>query len=215
MPRTRRKKTRLTEAEYRRRQIQEARRQARKRRRRYIYTAIAGFVGLLVIMSFVIPQVLRSSPGPGANLPGRAPEYMEPRPILEGEEHEPYTSTPPTSGPYYDDPAEWGIHDSELPDERVVRNLHLTGVVISYNLDDQEEIERLKAFVKKQPDYPCYLVLRPYGKIDPGKVAIAAWGRLDEMEGVDEGRLQKFIDAFRGNDRGGLLEKPACSPEGG
>jgi len=214
MPTARRKKTRLTDAEYRRRQAQEARRQARKRRRRYIYTGIAAFVAVLVIMSFVIPQMLQSTPNPEAGLPGYAPELMESPFIAEGEEHDPYTSTPPATGPHYDEPAEWGIYDTELPDERVLRNLQLTGVAINYNLDDQEEIDRLKALVGGQPDYPCYLILQPYSKIDPGKVALSAWARLDVMDGVDEGRIQQFLDALRGNENRGL-EKPACSPEGG
>lgn len=214
MPRARRKKARLTDAEFRRRQTQEERRQARKKRRRWVYTGVAATVGILMILSFIIPELLRSTPNPEAYLPGYATEMMESRPIAVGEEHEPYVSTPPTSGPYYDDPAGWGIHDEELPDEQVLRNLYLTGVAISYNLEDSNEVERLKRFVQEQSDYPCYVILQPYSKIDPGMVAAAAWGRLDLMEGVDEQRLQEFIDAFHGNgDRG--LEKPACSPEGG
>ena len=39
-------------------------------------------------------------------------------------------------------------------------------------------------------------------------------GRLDIMDGADEERLQQFIDAFKGNDRGGSLEKRDCFPEG-
>ena len=213
MPTAKRKKTRLTDAEYRRRQAQEARRQARKRRRRYIYMGVAGFVALLVIMSFVIPQMLQSTPSP-ESLPGYAPELMESHPIPEGEEHEPYTSTPPATGPYYDEPAEWGIYDTELPDERVLRNLQLTGVAINYNLDDQQAIDRLKAIVEGQLDYPCYLILQPYSKIDVGKVALTAWARLDVMDGVDEGRIQEFLDEFHGNENKGL-EKPACTPESG
>ena len=215
MPTAKRKKTRLTDVEYRRRQAQEARRQARKKRRRYVYTGVAGFVGLLVIMSFTIPQILQSSPNPEAGLPGYAPEYMESPRIAEGAGHEPYTSTPPASGPHYDVPADWGTYDTELLDERVLRNLHQTGVAINYNLDDQQEIERLKAFVEGQPDYPCGLILQPYSKIDAGKVAVTAWTRLDVMNGVDEERIQRFLDAFRGNDRQGSLDKADCFPEGG
>lgn len=216
MPRTKKKKTRMTETEFRRRQAQEVRRQAKKKRRRLVYTGIAGFVGLLVIMGFVIPQLLQSSPNPGrTEAPGYATETMQSGPIAEGEEHDPYVSTPPTSGFYYDEPAEWGIHDEELPDERAVRNLHLTGVAINYNLDDSEQAERLQELVKRQPEYPCYVLLQPYSKIPEGTVAVSAWGRLDVMDGVDEDRIQNFLNVFRGNSQGGLLEKPACSPEGG
>jgi hypothetical protein len=215
MPRAKRRRTRLTDAEYRRRQLQESRRQARKRRRRIIYAGVAGFVGLLVILGFVLPQLLQSNPNQTpTQVPGFETEMMESVPIAEGAEHDPYVTTPPTSGPYYDEPAEWGIHDEELPDERVVRNLHLTGVAINYNLVESEQVEQMKEFVKGQLDYPCYLLLQPYSKMPEGTVAMSAWGRLDTIDGIDEERMQDFISWFRGSDRGGVLEKPACSPDG-
>jgi len=172
-------------------------------------------VGLLVIMGFVLPQMLQSNPpSTSTQVPGFETEMMGSGPIGEGTGHDPYTTTPPTSGPYYDEPAAWGIHDEELPDERVVQNLHLTGVAINYNFADSEQIEQLKEFAKGQLDYPCYLLLQPYSNIPEGTVAMSAWGRLDPIDGIDEERMQDFISWFRGNDRSGVLEKPACSPEG-
>ena len=215
MPISKKKKLRLTETELKRREMQEVRRQAKKRRRRIYYTIVAGTIGLLVILSFLIPELLRTSrPATQEAVPGQEVEMMEYMPIAEGSEHEPYKTTPPTSGPYYDSPAPWGIYETELPDERMVRNLYLTGVAINYNLTDAAQIAKLREFVKRQPDYPCYLILQPYARIAEGTVAITAWGRLDVMTGVDEERLQEFVNWFKGNDKRGL-EKPACTPSGG
>jgi len=74
-----------------------------------------------------------------------------------------------------------------------------SGVVISYNLDDPAAIDQLKSIVESYPRQPCYLILRPYSKIEKGKVALTAWGVMDVMDGVDEQRIRRFIDAYRGN----------------
>lgn len=211
---SKRKKPRMSDAELRRREAQEARRQARKRRRRAYYTIVAGTIGVLIILSFLIPELLRQSPTNRTVVPGIAVEMMEAVPIAEGVEHDPYVTTPPTSGPYYDEPAAWGIYDETLPDERVVRNLHLTGVAINHNLQDSAQIEQLKRFVQDQPSYPCYLILQPYDNIPQGTITLTAWGRMDSMDSIDEARMQRFVDYFAGNENRGL-EKRSCTPEGG
>ena len=68
-------------------------------------------------------------------------------------------------------------------------------MVISYNLTDQESIERLKEIGRDLPDHRNWLIMRPYSKIAEGEIAIAAWGWLDRFEGVDETRIKAFYDA--------------------
>jgi len=108
------------------------------------------------------------------------------------------------------------------PDEQTVHNLEHSGVTVSYNLTDQAQIDQLKGIVESYAN-TCYLVMKPYPKINPGEVAMTAWGARDVMSGVDETRVRKFIDYYRGN--GGWIqgqtapnwqagrnapEKPAC-----
>lgn len=40
-----------------------------------------------------------------------------------GTEHIAYNSNPPTSGPHYIQPANWGVYETTLPDEQLVHNL--------------------------------------------------------------------------------------------
>ena len=47
-----------------------------------------------------------------------------------GDPHEPYNSTPPTSGPHLPYIAPWGIHTRPIPNELQVHNLEDGGVVV-------------------------------------------------------------------------------------
>ncbi len=42
-------------------------------------------------------------------------------------------------------------------------------------------------------------MVRPYGEIDEGRVALSAWGVLDVMEGVDQGRILRFFEHYVGS----------------
>jgi hypothetical protein len=42
-------------------------------------------------------------------------------------------------------------------------------------------------------------VTRAYPKIDVGQVAVAAWGILDMMQGVDQDRITTFFEAYAGS----------------
>ena len=44
-----------------------------------------------------------------------------------------------------------------------------------------------------------WLVTRFYPNIPQGSVALTAWGVLDEFEGVDEDRIERFYEAYKGN----------------
>lgn len=118
--------------------------------------------------------------------------------IQEGSTYDGYNSIPPTSGPHWG--TNWaacGIYDTEkeVSDSRIVHNLEHGQVVISYNLTDQESIERLKEIGRDLPDHRNWLIMRPYSKIAEGEIAITAWGWLDRFEGVDETRIKAFYDA--------------------
>ena len=44
-----------------------------------------------------------------------------------------------------------------------------------------------------------WLVTRFYPNIPQGTVALTAWGVLDEFEGVDQERIERFYEAYKGN----------------
>ena len=120
-----------------------------------------------------------------------------------------YSTTPPTSGPHWPSPADCGVYDEELPDELIVHNLEHGNVVISYNLPDPEEADRFREVADDLPGRSVWGVIRPYSKIAPGTVAMAAWGIIDEVQGVDEERMREFFETYAGF--GGAPELLPCN----
>jgi Protein of unknown function (DUF3105) len=110
--------------------------------------------------------------------------------------HEPYNSDPPTSGPHLPYIAPWGVHTRPIVRELQVHNLEDGGVVVQYNCECPDLVTKLKAIVDK---YDRHVILAPY----PGmkhKIALTAWTRLDTLDELDEGRIIRFIEAYRGID---------------
>ncbi len=146
----------------------------------------------------------------GDDLPGRALPDQGHQIIAPGQPHPPYNSTPPTSGWHYAIPAEWGLHDTPIPDEVQLRNLAAGGVLIQYPPTLAPEIlETLRNFVidlRKDPKY-CRLILAPYAALDHALV-LSAWNRLDELENFDKERIMRFIEAFIG--RGPEVREVSC-----
>lgn len=91
----------------------------------------------------------------------------------------------------------WGIHDKPLPDELQVHNREDGGVLVQYSCRDCDTlIAKLKATVSRYPDR---VILAPYPTIET-RIALTAWGRIDTLDEVDEQRIVRFIEAYRGID---------------
>ena len=110
-----------------------------------------------------------------------------------------YGSTPPSSGKHWPRWAGCGIYENELPDEYAVHNLEHGQVVMSYNLADEAEVERLVSLAEDLNDFDKWGILRPYSKIEQGMVGLSAWTIVDLFSGVDEKRIADFYYAYRGN----------------
>jgi hypothetical protein len=110
--------------------------------------------------------------------------------------HVAYNSDPPTSGPHLPYIAPWGVHTRPIPLELQVHNLEDGGVVVQYNCTCPEIVDKLRGIVGK---YDKHVILAPY----PGmksRIALTAWTRLDRFEELDEKRVVRFIEAYRGID---------------
>jgi hypothetical protein len=132
-----------------------------------------------------------------ADLPGtKMPDLGNLHVASETTPHAEYNSDPPTSGPHLPYIAPWGIHSRPIPRELQVHNLEDGGVVVQYSCDCPDIVERLRAIVSK---YDRHVILAPY----PGmksRIALTAWTRIEAMDQLDEGRVTRFIDAYRGID---------------
>ncbi len=206
----------------------------RRRSRRWIIYAIAGFLAVVIIGAFVVEGLLGLLPDPNRGtdeykdgigqvqarmtltedevsargiLPAGAEDA---RHLFDTDPDFPeYSTVPPTSGPHLSRPWECGffppgyvdpVTDREgVPDRALVHNLEHGNVVMSYNLSSDEDIDRLREVHNTLRDSDQWLITRPYDRIGAGQVAMTAWGVLDVFDGVDEGRIEAFYNAYRGN----------------
>ena len=109
-----------------------------------------------------------------------------------------YNTIPPTSGRHWDAWSACGFYNYPLPDELLVHNLEHGNIVISYNLADDAEVAELRAAVAAVPLAAEFAIVRRYPRLPPGMVALAAWGALDRMLGVDAGRIAGFFEQYPG-----------------
>jgi hypothetical protein len=116
--------------------------------------------------------------------------------IQLGEAHPPYNSVPATSGWHYDTPAPWGVYDQPQAEETLVHNLEHGGIVIQYWCPDgcSDEVERLKALVER---YPSKVLLAPYARPLPNRIALTAWRWIDTFDEFDERRIVDFINQHK------------------
>ncbi|MBI4201735.1 MAG: DUF3105 domain-containing protein [Chloroflexi bacterium] len=179
--------------------------EARKRRRRILYMAVSGFVALLVIASFVVAGLPQGAATISAS---KAPAYVEgvgtQQTIMPSALHTDgvtvaYNTTPPTSGNHWGRTASCGFYEEGITDEIIVHNMEHGQVILSYNLTEAADVERLRQVVNSLRDQQHWLVTRFYPELEPGEVALTVWGILDRFTGIDEDRIKKFFDTYKGN----------------
>ena len=122
--------------------------------------------------------------------PGEAFSIQGQEHIAVGATHEAYNSNPPTSGSHYAQSANWGVYQTELPDEQVIHNLEHGGIWISYaGIDDTT-----KAVLEKIAKSSSKIIVTPRSKND-APIVLASWGRLQKFQTLDEQAILDFIDA--------------------
>ena len=172
-------------------------------------------IAVLVIGSFAAVPIFQSIGGPGDITFGSAAAYVEgvgeKQDIMRTKNHVDlndtdddddvtYNSAPPTSGDHWSIPERCGFFDNPVPDEQIVHNLEHSNIIISYNLPSQADVDALKDVYDNLPEgwRAHFTVARPYDGIAPGQVALSAWGVLDIMDGVDQGRIERFYEHYVG-----------------
>ncbi len=117
--------------------------------------------------------------------------------ISPGAQHEPYNSNPPTSGPMYEEVGGAGIHDQEVPDEKLVHSLEHGAVVVSYKADlSKDQIDQVKSIYDSVGGRK---ILVPRKNLDV-PVALTSWGRLMKLQTIDANQIKAFMDV--NNNRG-------------
>lgn len=158
--------------------------------KKFLWTA--GVTGLLILS---VGGGIWYGRSRAKNLPGQFISEQG-REHITTAEHPAYNSNPPTSGPHFSQPAEWGIYKEELPDETLIHNLEHGGIWISYKPEIFEDVrKKLEAFYEQ---YGRKIIVTPRAKND-NDIALAAWNRLDKFSAAEyaDERVEKFIKAFR------------------
>lgn len=120
-----------------------------------------------------------------------------------------YNSNPPTSGVHWPAPAKGGIYDTALPDEQAIHNMEHGYIWISYwpksvslqategaalkeGLSD-EDLNKIEEIVK---DDDWKIILSPR-EANEKKIALAAWGRVLNLDEFDSDKIKDFIKTYR------------------
>jgi hypothetical protein len=166
-------------------------RSARRRQRRRWTVAFAA-AAVLAAGAVGFSAYRAAADRPGLAVPDQGNRHIQ-RGAMRAE---PYNSDPPTSGPHLPDVAPWGVHTRPIPLELQVHNLEDGGVMVQYNCECPDLVEKLTGVVTR---YDKQVILAPYPTMT-SRIALTAWTRLDTMEQFDEKRVVRFIDAYRGID---------------
>ena len=191
-----------------RRAERRSRSDSRKRRKRFIYVAIASTVAVLFIGSLLVPggsghsassNVNLNTGGPVEILPDDGRGHIEP-----GSPGGPYRTRPAASGLHWianpsdlvptGSPARWGSYGRPLQDEVQIHHLEHGGIVINYDCTEGcfELVAQLETLI---PSNHAQFILAPYQNMDT-RIAITAWRHILQMDEFDADRLNEFIDAY-------------------
>ncbi len=154
---------------------------------------LIGAVLLFVGMAFFLPkkEVVRI----GQQYESEGQQHLQ---SLD-QKHEKYKTNPPTSGPHYIQPAEWGTSEVEIPDEQLVHNLEHGGVVITYKPDlPEDKIDSLRAIAANltmrddQTSNKGFKVILAPRKANKTAVQLSSWRYNLKLASVDQTKIQAF-----------------------
>jgi uncharacterized protein DUF3105 len=202
----------LVQSKRERRQVQQRQAAQAERTRRFVIGGVVAVLVLIVLGAVWQSGVLNPAPTPAVQASSGSCSNVQSFPslgqehIASGQQHVPYNSNPPSSGPHLDTPQNWGIYTVPQIQEQLVHNLEHGGVVIQYNNLSGPEVQQLTGIVQRDR---YHIILAPYpGLPSEAKIALTAWtgvngnpalqaGKLLYCTGVDENAIQAFINAYR------------------
>lgn len=103
-----------------------------------------------------------------------------------------YEQSPPVGGEHASVWLNCGVYTEPVPNENAVHALEHGAVWVTYD-PAQVSGENLEALQDAVPS--TYSVLSPFEGLE-APVVISAWGNQVELDGVDDPRMQDFVDKF-------------------
>ncbi len=169
------------------------REQAKEKRRRRMTVIIAGLATAAVLALVVTFVVTSSTPKPDPDdISIEGLETFDNLTANHVDTQVTYEQTPPAGGDHAGAWLNCGIYSEPVPNENAVHDLEHGAVWVTYNADEVSgsDLDTLRASV---PD--TYITLSPFPDL-PAPVVASAWGAQVALDGVDDPRLQQFIDKF-------------------
>ena len=177
---------------------------------RISYAAIAVIFIAALLISVVIYLLLYLLGGGTGSADGYVEGIGEQLDVADSREHFPDTisisavnpdgyTVPPTSGRHWNGWVSCGFYTDPVPDERIVHNMEHGNIIVHYNLPDAAQVAELRDAYDAIGQTTAWGVARPYDRIPAGTVALTTWGVRDgPMNGVDQGRIERFFEAYSG-----------------
>ena len=163
----------------------------------YMVAVMAVFIPLNL---YCLNQV--NPPGPGEATDEQAATVLN----SVNDAHEPYATDPPTSGPHVSQLAEHGYRTDTLPDEVQVANLSRGFVIVHFNNTALDSEMRQLAAEFEGHD----VIVQPDAALPfETPVALTAWGRIEQLDSYDKGRVYNFVRNYAG------LGQPQSAASGG
>lgn len=192
------------------RRLAEERRKAQQRKESLRRNLITIGMAVLVAAIVVVAIVMQRGSGGGA-VPDKVGvaaseancgeietfEEQEAAHINVGDAHDPYNSSPPTSGPHYEVPAESTFFTEAIPVEQPVHNLEHGMIVVWYAPDAPgETLEAIQDLVRQEP---LATLAVPYTDIEsPYQFVLTAWTALQRCEKVSQDVVDDFRREYQG-----------------
>ena len=182
------------------REVRRSKRHLRRRIQRFFFAGVVGLGGLAIVLSLVLPNSLGSI-GPGTGSSSKTAQGVQVaiqgnERIEAGQSHADYSTTPPTSGWYYDVPLgemTWGVREEPVENEVQVAYLERGSVMVQYKCPDGcPELQQQLAKVVDR--YPTGVVMAPYTEMDAA-IAVTAWGWMVTLASFDDPKIDGFIRA--------------------
>ena len=172
--------------------------------------------GLLLIGAILVALVFVFGSGPNANAGTTQPDdgsthvtdgaTCRSDPASCGVAGDPYSSTPATSGPHWNNPTDWGVYTTPQNESQVIHNLEHGGIVIWYDpaaLDAAgvgELTDYVSTHVASGISGRFKFMLSPWDGADPlgAPIAVTAWRNLLQLDEVDLGAIDAFVSEHYG-----------------
>lgn len=182
----------------------------RKQRQQNMWLAIAGAVIVVLIGVGIYIGYRNSLPVVGeTTFPTQGNLHIP----LGSVASQPYNSTPPTTGPHYENLAAWGIQRENVRYEHLIHNLEDAGVVVYYQCEDEcpDLVAELESILDPYITADRNVVLtrnnpdwlengQPMHKDMGARIALTTWRKLLLMEEVNADTIRTFIEKYEGID---------------